>query len=271
MIGASGLGLAAFACVGGFGSSSEPSPDGVDATAADGAPGQGDGDLVPDAPLDAATGGTFCASVDADFCEDFDGLKSRFDPPGAGPVTIIDNKASFKSAPKSLQFVVPSLDGGFAGGLARGLLNVAGRSFTAVRLELDWEIESDSSALASANSLLDVVILQPDGVGGVAIHHQVASDGGPFYSVGPALLAATLEPVVGAIWHHVVLTVHFAPPAAGRFSLVVDGDTWAETTDGLALPVPTSTLGVLIGGQSAAAKTPAMRMSFDNVVLTLLP
>ena len=155
---------------------------------------------------------SFCSTVDAARCEDFD---RSMTVPGLSTTdlgTMNINSQSFVSSPSSLQVqLVDPQTTGFKASLA--VLDVLAGGHLQVRVELDWRIDLLSAGNAG---LTDLFIDRTDGVpGGAALHIESATDGGaPTLSFGPAFLPVPMPEL--QTWTHVTLGVEW--PADGGTS-----------------------------------------------------
>ncbi len=241
----------------------------------------GGGDASTDASgADAPT--TFCSShASAAFCEDFD--RTNVPPWGftatqtaLGPVAV--NTAAFTSAPNSALFPLSAATKAFQGTFLRAGLAPHG----AKGVRVSFAIRVDN---ASGPESRDLVIVNGDGVGGIALH-RASSGTDNAWTIGPNF--APLEAPPLHQWSHVVEEILFDPPpgqdagatdaatddaggASGSFTVTIEGKKFGPFPTSGALPPPSSTIGLLLGSQSLSAVSNAFAFSVDDVVVELLP
>lgn len=209
---------------------------------------------------------TFCTSIDADLCEDFDRADALPSPPqitnGFGDIAL--DTQVFRSPPRSAHVLLnPTVaDGGFTAALERFDVPVGGANgFT---LDFDWYLATVNMA---PNWTLDLVIVRGDGTGGSAVHLQgvngvtTLSAGIGFAPVPMPMLNQWTHVTVDAIWNGNVAD----GGSAGDLAVTVGNTATVHTP--LSGPKPGSTFNALFGGVRILSPSPTVQYSVDNVVI----
>lgn len=237
-------------------------------------------------PADASDARTpsFCATVDAAFCSDFDessDLGQGWDAlETSGGVSVSESLAQFVSSPRAAHAGLPSAasDAGVLkvfGNLGRSL-PLSGS--THVRLEADVRFESALYAGTDYTQYFSWLAQQgfqsATVYGVVGILHDathgwsvgVVTSGG----AGIAYYPMTTPPPEGQ-WTHLVGDVVLAS-AAGSIAVSFDGKTALNPVAAITTAsMPPSYVGIVVGVAAPGGYSPAVGMTVDNVVVTILP
>ncbi len=231
------------------------------------------------APLDSAM---FCMTRDADFCADFDesaNLQTGWDNYlSYGGPALTETTAQFVSAPRAIHAGIATsvADAGFLkvySNLAKGFPL---GSKTHVRIEADVRFESATYSPSDYTQYFSWVAQSTMGgttvgVTGVVRTGSNGTDGWAIAvaTTGPIAYFPMTTPPPENKWTHMVVDVVLG--TSGSVAASFDGKTALNPANvGTATSTPTY-VGVVVGYASPSGNSPAVGMTCDNVVVTLLP
>jgi len=223
-------------------------------------------DAAADAPVDATK--TFCSTVDASFCADFDQYPyiMTLDAFGQGDASLVTT--SFVSPPQSAHFWAPAgKNGAFTGQGVQGV---------GTHLQVELDLMLSTSGLTTPVELLRFSVSQSGSTrnfeyvitsAAAELDVGVFADGG----IGPTQPVPATLPPLGA-WTHVTFDADCVQN--GTVSLAFDGTTAVTYTGDLSLPGgnATANFGFNADAQDAQdALSVSVEAYLDDVVIRLTP
>ena len=228
------------------------------------------------ANLDAAT---FCMGKDATFCADFDespDLKTGWDNlVSAGGATLLESTTQFSSPPRAIHASLPTpvSDAGVLKVYANLGKSLPLNANTHVRIEAD--VRWDSATFGGNDyvqyfSWIAQATFQGQSLGVVGILHDSTHGWSMgIATMGPPSYFPMTTPPPENVWTHMIADVVLG--TSGSLALSFDGKTALNPTNAPTSNMAPSYVGIAVGFSAPYGYSPAVGMTCDNVVVTLLP
>lgn len=228
-------------------------------------------------PADAAT---FCTGKDADFCADFDessNLQVGWDNNVSnGGATLVESTTNFASPPRAVHASIGNVvsDAGLFATYANLGKSFALNGKTRVRIEADVRFES--AAFGSNDYTQYFTWIGQATLGGPSIGATgIVRDSAHGWTVviltaGLTYLPMTTSPPTDK-WTHMVAEVVLGVGSAGSVWVAFDGVTALALTPVGTTKSAASDVGIAAGFAAPSGYSPKIGVTYDNVLVTLLP